>query len=204
MPPMTGHALALAVPLLMLAACSSSSSPVAPATGDAGGAGGCPTATVVTGTLGGQALSPAYAIALKGANDASYPNQITILISNASDYCSLLQTTGSLDKANARAIALVLGATRSDAPPVAAGTYTQMDTTNELTAGYQSLDAACRSTSSPWMGGSVVVCGAGASFTGSFDQTFGSDHATGTFDAALCVLSADAGSSGGDGGSCAP
>jgi hypothetical protein len=40
-------------------------------------------------------LSPAYAIALKGANDASYPNQITILISNASDYCSLLQTTGS-------------------------------------------------------------------------------------------------------------
>jgi hypothetical protein len=166
--------------------------------------GGCATATGVTGTLGGQTLSPAHAVALKGVNDASYPNQITVFLTNVSNLCSLLQTTGSFNKANLRTLGFVLGATSSSAPPVAPGTYTQMNTTDEMTASYSSSDATCQMTDSPWMGGSVTACGVGASYTGTFDLTFGTDHVTGTFDAPLCELNQD-GSAAGDGGAtCMP
>ncbi len=152
------------------------------------GVAGCPTATVVTGTIGGQPLSPAYAIAIKGAADPSYPNQIVVFLSTRSDICSSFQTKGPGDIANLRAMTFVLGATDPAAGPVTPGTYTQMNTVDEMTAQYDSYDATCNDTSPAWNGGSVVVCAAGTSFTGTFDQTFGTDHLTGSFDAPLCDL----------------
>jgi hypothetical protein len=173
-----------------------------PVTGD----GGCPTGTTVSGTIGGQSLSPAYAIALKGADDPSYPNQISVFISNADGLCAFFQAHPGANKADLRAVGFVLGATDAAAPPVTPGTYAQMNSVDEMTAGYDSYDSTCNDTSPAWNGGSVVVCGAGTSFTGTFDLTFGSDHVTGTFDAPLCTLNADAGTTmGADGGvACLP
>jgi hypothetical protein len=157
-------------------------------TKDSGTTPGCPATTVVTGTIVGQPLSPAYAIALKGVADPSYPNQIVVFLSTRSDVCSTLQTKGPGNIANLRDMSFVLGATDPAAGPVTPGTYTPMNTVDEMTAQYDSYDATCNDTSPAWNGGSVVVCGVGASFTGSFDQTFGTDHVTGTFDAPLCDL----------------
>jgi hypothetical protein len=168
-------------------------------TGDTGTTG-CASATVVTGTLSGQALSPAYAVAFKGVDDSSYPNQISIFITNVSNLCSIFQTNGPGDIATLRAVSFVLGATDPSAGPVTPGTYTEMNTVDEMTAEYDSYNSTCQDTSPAWNGGSVVVCGVGTSFTGTFNLTFGTDTVTGTFNAPLCNLNPDAGAVAGDGG----
>jgi hypothetical protein len=192
-----------------LAACSSTPSPGATggsATTTTTGTGG-PSSATVTGTLAGRTLSPAYAIALKGVDDASYPNQISIFIANQPNLCALAQSQASnpnTQKANMLDLILVLGETNASGPAVTPGTYTPSTMPDELTAGYTSLDANCMGADSEETAGSVTVTAAGASFAGTFDLTFGADHVTGSFDAPLCDLSLDGGSASDAGMVCQP
>ena len=159
------------------------------------------TQATVNGTPGGQPLSPAYAIAFKGVNDAAYPNQISVFISDIDNLCELARTGG---QASFGAMIFVLGQTDSAAPPVGPGTYTATGSPDEGNLGYYNgvtllppgNNGVCGGTFIAGAdGSSVVVSGAGASITGTFDVTFGPDHVTGSFDAPLCNLdrSADAG-----------
>ncbi len=191
---------AAALLFIGLTACSSSS------TGGTGGDAATGTATV-TGTLSGRTLSPARAVALEGADDPSYPNQISIFIANQADPCALLQSLGAdpgAQQANLLDLILVLGETDANGPAVTPGTYTPTTMPDELTAGYTSLDASCQGSDNEETAGSVTVTAAGASYVGTFDLTFGADHVTGSFDAPLCALSLDGGTSGDGGTTCQP
>jgi len=191
--------------LIGLTACSSSTS-----TGGTGGSAAAGSATV-TGTLSGRTLSPAHAVALKGVDDSSYPNQISVFIANQADPCALVQSLAgdpNAQKANLLDLILVLGETDANGPAVTPGTYTPSTMPDELTAGYTSLDANCQGPQTEETAGSVTVTAAGASYVGTFDLTFGADHVTGSFDAPLCALNLDGGAGGsgaGDGGTvCQP
>jgi hypothetical protein len=155
------------------------------------------TQATVNGTPGGQALSPAYAIAFKGVNDPAYPNQVSVFISDIDNLCSLAQTGG---QASFSAMMFVLGQTDSAAPPVGPGTYTATSSPNEGTLGYYNNvtllppgnNGDCAGTFIAGAdGASVVISAVGASIAGTFDVTFGSDHVTGSFDAPLCDLDRD-------------
>jgi hypothetical protein len=180
----------------LLAACSSSSS-----SGGSGGGGNTtststgsgPADAVVTGTILGRSLSPAYAVAVKGIEDPAYPNEESIIIADTGDLCSFVQNASAVHKANLLDLVLVLGETEATGPAVTPGTYTPSTMPDELTASYDSFDANCMDMSGEQTGGSVTITSVGDSFKGTFDVTFGSDHVTGSFTAPVCVVNLDGG-----------
>jgi hypothetical protein len=155
---------------------------------------GAPAATIaqVSGALGGQPFTPAYAIAFKGVNDPAYPNQISVFITDINNLCALAQTGG---QASFRALVFVLGQTDSAAPPVGPGTYTQGGSPNEGTADYYEAATLFPPTNGPEdcggflnpVEGNIVISSVGTSIAGMFDGTVGSEQpVTVTFDAPLC------------------
>ena len=92
----------------------------------------------MTGTLYGRTLSPAYAMAVKGIDDPSYPNQVSVFVLNQPDPCGWLQSLAAspnTKKANLLGLIMVLGETSaSNGPARHPWTYTPSTMPDELTA----------------------------------------------------------------------
>jgi hypothetical protein len=183
-------------------ACSSSPTPSAPAEGNpsAGNADIESTFPFLPPHISGVS-----AIAGMGVQDPAYPNQVSVLIATAPNFCPLAQSL--IPVANLFEIIIVLGKT-DVASTVLPGTYALGDS---LQADFGIDDSACHITNgAAAFRGQVIVSSVAPSVVGTFDLTFGGPtqgRVLGTFNATFCNIpypSIDAGVLAEGGVSCLP
>lgn len=212
---------ALAMALVVVGACSSSST----ATGsspniDGGGLGGSTDAGVsgaqaggsatVNGTVGGTSFDAMDAVALKGVYGSGETGIVEIIVGDHAHLCETykqLTPQPGAKKAGLSTFGFALG---EPAPGsiVPVGTYTPAASPTELdNVGWERDDSTCHSSVS---GGAdletVTLTAVGETFVGTFDITFqNGEHVTGSFTAPLCTVNRpDAGTTTPEGGTCLP
>jgi hypothetical protein len=158
--------------LFALIACSSSNSTGPSATGDAGGTSG---AIHVNGTLGGQTLTLVDSIAIQTSTQTEF------LITSYSGACGYAQAGNEKETSGFLKIKLDTNS------PLAPGMYPLTDASSD--AEYKTLDATCSSDikNEATAGTITITASTDAQISGTFDLTFGADHLTGSFAAAVCA-----------------
>jgi hypothetical protein len=155
----------------------------------------------------GAPFGPQSAAAFSDFEASGNLAEVTVVIASTATTCTMVQSqwataalTPSVDE-----LVLTLGAysTTSGAPvALTPGTYTPTGAARQVGAVFVSYDASCASSTALEATGQVVLCGAGPTYSGTFDLHFGASHVSGTFSAPACAVDWDAGAPADAGATC--